>query len=205
MCLPKNTFLAHHVIRTWDCITAENSLLPIEWEALLWENAHISDQSKHHLKEISVIYLCIQTSSTSKQFIIKGINTLVLDIFSLSRITLHSALQHSFHTWLPCPLAFGLVQPKWNMGDQGEGEVQGLDSCFCSSLPCRVVLTSCVLHQRSQLPSGVLLTQHCMSPCGCPAFPPSFVGCPLITFFLTYPNFQCAICFLLGIIKIESQ
>lgn len=117
---------------------------------------------------------------------------------------------------LPCGFCLGSKQ---NTRDENKGEEWGWKSCSHGSLPCRVVLTNCVLQQSLQLQSGgpprttlsdsglwtIEQPGYLMTPCDYPDFQPSFVNCPPYIFFWIYPNFECAICFLLGIIKIENQ
>lgn len=121
---------------------------------MLWKNAHISDQIISHLKEIDVIYLCIKTSPTSKQCVIKALIPSCWISSCWGILTLHSALwPRGCLTWLPCPLASGRVQsgiPEMRMRVGSEvGRV-----VLLSSMPCRDVLTGCVLQQRPQLWSG---------------------------------------------------
>lgn len=88
MCLPQNTFLAHHCSKDIRLHQSRNCYWQFKQAALPWKNTHVSDQSEHHLKRdfISFMYLCIQTSPTSKKVIIRNINTIVLDILPLDRI-----------------------------------------------------------------------------------------------------------------------
>lgn len=138
MCLLQNAFLAHPVIRTQDCITAENSLLvPIRVGSSAMENANKSDQSEHCLQGINIIYLCIQTSPTSQQFVIKGINGIVLAIFLGALSTCYWALwPRGF--FCMSPLAYGWVQPKrkQEMRVKKESEVERV----IPQAPCPVVL-----------------------------------------------------------------
>lgn len=184
----------------------ENSYCWFEQAALLWKNVHISEQSKYHLKD-SYCFFTHRDVTYFQTFRNKCSSIFVLDTQPLGHIFSPFC---SVPQGLPCPLASTWVRGKWGPRDEDEGGEWGWESHNPDPAEW------CWLAVSSTRGLGSVRWSSPHSPLCCSpittwswslviALHSNLIcHCPLLTFFWIYPNFECAICFPLGIIKIEN-